>query len=110
MGFLATAALTDEHVLGAWLTRIGQDLDAVPHGAGPLNRIGRGFRVRVGLEYSVSAATCGFKHAESWREAPFEQSLRTHERSLKLASGAWCRPTKPQLTVLTEYSSPTRFS
>jgi len=38
--------LTGEHVLGDWLSRIGLDMGPVPHGAGPLNRIGRGLGVR----------------------------------------------------------------
>jgi hypothetical protein len=33
--------LTGEHVFGDWLTRIGLDLEPVPHGAGALNQIGR---------------------------------------------------------------------
>lgn len=42
----SSGTLTGEHVLGDWLSKIGLDLDPVPHGAGWLNRIGRGLGVR----------------------------------------------------------------
>lgn len=45
--------LTGEHVLGDWLTKIGLDLDPVPHGAGPLNRIGRELGVRPPFRQKV---------------------------------------------------------
>ncbi len=45
--------LTGEHVLGDWLTKIGMDLDPAPHGAGPLNRIGRELGVRPPFRQKV---------------------------------------------------------
>lgn len=45
--------LTGEHVLGDWLGRIGLDLDPVPHGAGPLNRIGRELGLRPPFRQKV---------------------------------------------------------
>jgi hypothetical protein len=45
--------LTGEHVLGDWLSKIGLDLDPVPHGAGPLNRIGRELGVRPPFRQKV---------------------------------------------------------
>jgi hypothetical protein len=37
----ATASLTREHVFGDWLSKIGLDLEPVPHRGGALNRVGR---------------------------------------------------------------------
>jgi hypothetical protein len=48
-----TGKLTGEHVLGDWLTKIGLDLEPVPHGAGPLNRIGRELGVRSPFRQTV---------------------------------------------------------
>ncbi|MYX25828.1 hypothetical protein GTY75_03935 [Streptomyces sp. SID8381] len=45
--------LTGEHVLGDWLSKIGLDLDPVPHGAGWLNRIGRELGVRPPFRQKV---------------------------------------------------------
>ena len=45
--------LTGEHVLGDWLSRTGLDLEPVPHGAGPLNRLGRGLGVRAPFRQKV---------------------------------------------------------
>jgi len=41
-----TGKLTSEHIFGDWLTRIGLDLEPVPHAAGRLNRIGWELGVR----------------------------------------------------------------
>ncbi len=48
-----TGKLTGEHVLGDWLTKIGLDLEPVPHGTGPLNRIGRELGVRPPFRQTV---------------------------------------------------------
>lgn len=49
----STGKLTAEHVLGNWLSRIGLDLEPVPHGAGPLNRVGQGLGVRPPFRQTV---------------------------------------------------------
>lgn len=41
-----TGKLSGEHVLGDWLTRIGLDLEPVPHGTGSLNQVGKDLGVR----------------------------------------------------------------
>ena len=41
---VVTGKLTAEHVFGNWLSRIGLDLEPVPHGAGPLNLSDNGRR------------------------------------------------------------------
>jgi hypothetical protein len=48
-----TGKLTGEHVFGDWLTRVGLDLEPVPHGAGRLNRIGRELGVRPPFRQTV---------------------------------------------------------
>jgi hypothetical protein len=48
-----TGKLTGEHVFGDWLTRIGLDLEPVPHAAGRLNRIGRDLGVRPPFRQTV---------------------------------------------------------
>jgi hypothetical protein len=48
-----TGKLTAEHVFGNWLSRIGLDLAPVPHGAGPLNRIGQDLGVRPPFRQTV---------------------------------------------------------
>lgn len=45
--------MTGEHVLGEWLSKVGLDLDPVPHGAGWLNRIGRDLGVRPPFRQKV---------------------------------------------------------
>jgi hypothetical protein len=45
--------LTGDHVLGDWLSKIGLDLDPVPHAAGWLNRIGRDLGVRPPFRQKV---------------------------------------------------------
>jgi hypothetical protein len=52
-----TGKLTAEHVFGNWLSRIGLDLAPVPHGAGPLNRIGQELGVRPPFRQTVRV--CG---------------------------------------------------
>jgi hypothetical protein len=49
----AADTLTGEHVLGDWLSKIGLDLDPVPHGAGWLNRVGRELGVRPPFRQKV---------------------------------------------------------
>lgn len=45
--------LTGEHVLGNWLGNIGLDPESVPHGAGPLNQLGRDLGVRPPFRQTV---------------------------------------------------------
>jgi hypothetical protein len=52
-----TGKLTQEHVLGAWLSTIGLDLRPTPHVTGPLNRIGRDLGVRPPFRQTVGI--CG---------------------------------------------------
>ncbi|GAA3945388.1 hypothetical protein [Actinoplanes auranticolor] len=52
-----TGKLTQEHVLGDWLSTIGLDLRPTPHVTGPLNRIGRDLGVRPPFRQTVGI--CG---------------------------------------------------
>jgi len=54
--------LTGEHVLGDWLSKIGLDLDPVPHGAGWLNRLGRDLGVRPPFRQKVRDVCGGCNH------------------------------------------------
>lgn len=52
-----TGKLTQEHVLGDWLSTIGLDLRPAPHVTGPLNRIDRNLGVRPPFRQTVGI--CG---------------------------------------------------
>jgi hypothetical protein len=54
----AGVGLTREHVFGDWLTRIGLDLSPVAYGAGPLNRLMRGYGAGRPFRQTVRYA-CG---------------------------------------------------
>lgn len=49
----SSGKLTGEHVFGDWLSRIGLELLPAPHGAGPLNRLGRELGVRPPFRQKV---------------------------------------------------------
>jgi hypothetical protein len=50
--------LTGEHVFGDWVARSGLDLEPVPHGAGPLNHVGKLMGTRPPFRQTVKDV-CG---------------------------------------------------
>lgn len=94
--------LTGEHVLGDWLTKIGLDLDPVPHGAGPLNRIGRELGVRPPFRQKVRDVCGDCNHGWMSRLELVAQQVLTPfilgrpgqiEVSDKAAVAAWTQKT-----------------